>query len=544
MNELRNKNCILFCRVSSREQEETGYSLPAQESYLQSYSNRNRLNVIRVFNISESASGRKARVEFNQMLSYVNKENINVIVCEKVDRLTRNQKDAVTVDEWVKEDSFHEVHFVKNSFILNNESKASDKFVWNIHVSQAQFNIENLSEEVKKGQKEKISEGWYPSQAPVGYRSSLDGKKKTIEPDPETAPLVESVLKEYSSGIHSVMSICRYAEKIGLRNLQGNFIAKTSMHRLLQNPFYYGMFKWNHETYVGNHQPIIDKATFDKIQNNLTRKTPIRYNKINALYRGILYCSDCGRLITWEEHKGHLYGYCKGCNAKKGVKELEVIKPLMKVFRGAKINKKPIAEAVRDGVIAYVMNSDGLVDRNNAQIEKDIEKYTSRLSQLIDDRADGLITPEMYSMKFTEYNDTLTNLRIQLKENTQNGEFLDIEGFKEFFDGSQNLEYYYEHALKEERRKLLKFAFDNISYANDSLNYKFTDAYTLLYKAVEITNSSEIKNPKELQKYISEPDDLVSAKARKEPYDTIRSSWLGDRDSNPNYRIQSAMSYH
>ncbi len=529
MNNIRTKNCILFCRVSSREQEETGYSLPAQESYLQSYANRNRLNVVKVFNISESASGRKARVEFNQMLSYVNKENINVIVCEKVDRLTRNQKDAVTVDEWVKEDSFHEVHFVKNSFILNNESKASDKFVWNIHVSQAQFNIENLSEEVKKGQKEKISEGWYPSQAPVGYKSELDGKKKVIALDPETAPLVESVLNEYASGIHSVMSICRYAKKIGLRNLKGNFIAKTSMHRLLQNPFYYGMFRWNGETYVGNHPPIIDKSTFDKIQKHLVRKTPIRYNKINALYRGILHCKECNRLITWESHKGHLYGYCKGCRGKKGVKEPEVKKPLMRVWHGAKINKKPVAEAVREGVIGYVMNSDGLVDRTNAQIEKDIEKYTSRLSQLIDDRADGLITPEMYSMKFTEYNDTLTNLRIQLKENTQNGEFLDIEGFKGFLDGSQNLEYYYEHAVKEERRKLLKFAFENVAYANNSLDYKFTDAYTLLYKAVEVTNSSEIKNTKELQKYISEPDDLVGVRVKKESYEAIRSSWLSTR---------------
>lgn len=235
---------------------------------------------------------------------------------------------------------------------------------------------------------------------------------------------------------------------------------------------------------------------------------------------------ECGRLITWESHKGHLYGYCKGCRGKKGVKEPEVKEPLMKVFNGAKINKKPVAEAIRDGVIGYVVNSSGLVDKTNAQIEKDIEKYTSRLSQLIDDRADGLITPEMYSMKFTEYNNTLTNLRLQLKENTQNNEFLDVEGFKEFFDGSQNLEYYYEHALKDERRKLLRFAFENIAYANNELDYKFTNAYKLLYKAVEVTNSSEIKNPKELQKYISEPDDLVASKTKNDSYRAIRSSWL------------------
>ena len=543
MINIRDKNCILFCRVSSREQEETGYSLPAQETYLKSYTDRNRLNVKKVFNISESASGRKARVEFNHMLDYVRKQNINVIICEKVDRLTRNQKDAVTIDDWVKEDVFHEVHFVKNTFILNKESKASDKFVWNIHVSQAQFNIENLSEEVKKGQNEKISEGWYPSQAPVGYRSGLDGKKKTIELDPNTAPLMERVLVEYSTGVHSVLSICRFAQKIGLRNLKGNFIAKTSMHRMLQNPFYYGMFTWNKASYVGNHPAIIDKDTFDKIQKYLKRKTPLVYRQLNALYSGILHCNDCGRLITWESHKGHQYGYCKGCRGKRGVKEPEINKPIQKLFGKAKIHKKRVADAVCEGVISYVKNSYGIVGKSNAQIEKDIEKYSSRLSKLYDDRADGLLTPEMYSNKFSEYNNTLTDLRIQLKENSQHKEFFDIEGFKQFFEASQNLELYYEKATKDERRKLLKFAFEDIAYANNGLGYNFSKAYSLLYKAVEITNSSEIKNIKELQEYISEPDELVASKTKNDSFRAIRSFWLGDRDSNPNRRDQNPQSY-
>lgn len=528
------KKCILFCRVSSREQEETGYSLPAQESYLKEYA-FHRFNIVETFSISESASGKKARKEFNQMLSYVKENNINVIVCEKVDRLTRNQKDAVTIDEWVKEDPFHEVHFVKNNFILNRESKASDKFVWNIHVSQAQFNIENLSEEVKKGQREKIAEGWYPSEPPVGYKSenAVGSKKKIIVLNPETAPLVKEVLTEYSTGIHSIQSICRFAEKIGLKNLKGNYIAKTSMHRMLQNTFYYSVFKWNNELHLGKHPPLITKDTFDSIQKHLTRKTPFRYRKHKALYSALLKCIDCNRLITWETHKGHKYGYCKGCKGKKGVKEPHVNKPILKTFDEVKVNDKNVLEAIKHGIIDYVANSSQVVSASKSQLQNDIDKYSKRLSNLYDDRADGLINSETYTEKYNEYNKKLNDLRVQQKEVNTRDEFFDIEGFKQFLDASQRYDDYYEEADDEEKRKLLKFAFNKLAYSNDNIEYDFTKAFSLLYKAVKTTNSSEIKNTDELKKCISEPDENVVVRMNNDAYKAIRSSWLGQRDSNP-----------
>ena len=58
---------------------------------------------------------------------------------------------------------------------------------------------------------------------------------------------------------------------------------------------------------------------------------------------------------------------------------------------------------------------------------------------------------------------------------------------------------YYENAFDYEKRKLLKFAFEeNVSYANDEIEYNFSKAYSLLYKAVDITNSSEIQKTSDL----------------------------------------------
>jgi len=77
---------VLLCRVSSREQEETGYSLPAQEKLLKGYAEKLVFGVTKIFSISESASGRKQREIFSSMTEYVKKNNIKIIICEKVDR--------------------------------------------------------------------------------------------------------------------------------------------------------------------------------------------------------------------------------------------------------------------------------------------------------------------------------------------------------------------------------------------------------------------------------------------------------------------------
>lgn len=95
-----NNNAVIYCRVSSKEQEETGYSLPAQERLLSEYAQRKDLKILRVFSVAESASGAKQRKIFSEMITYLDKNRIPNLLCEKVDRLSRNLKEAVVVNDW------------------------------------------------------------------------------------------------------------------------------------------------------------------------------------------------------------------------------------------------------------------------------------------------------------------------------------------------------------------------------------------------------------------------------------------------------------
>ena len=69
---------LIYARVSSKEQEDSGYSLPAQEKLLQEYAQKHGFDVVKIFAVSESASGQKQREVFTTMLNLTSKNKINI----------------------------------------------------------------------------------------------------------------------------------------------------------------------------------------------------------------------------------------------------------------------------------------------------------------------------------------------------------------------------------------------------------------------------------------------------------------------------------
>ena len=168
MNSIKTK-AVIYCRVSSKEQEETGYSLPSQEKLLKDYAERKGFAVAKTFAIAESANGAKQRKVFDEMIKFAEKNKVTNVLCEKVDRLTRNLKDAVAVNDWIEENPERQIHFVKTNLVIHKGAKSDEKFRWDIEIVLAKKYIANLSEEIRKGQKEKIAQGWLPTKPPLEF---------------------------------------------------------------------------------------------------------------------------------------------------------------------------------------------------------------------------------------------------------------------------------------------------------------------------------------------------------------------------------------
>ena len=315
---------VLFCRVSSKDQEDGGYSLPAQEKLLKEYAEGKGFKVIKVFAISESASGTKQREVFTEMLTYLKKYGINVLLVEKVDRLTRSLRSAVDINEWINTDPERQVHFVKEGVILNKDSRSNEKFIWNIKVSVAQYYTDNLSEEVRKGQGEKLAQGWPPFQARFGYSANGEKKHKVWVINEIEAYWVKRMFNLVASGEYSLKRLETLFYNEGLRTRSGQRVGKSNINRYLTDEVYTGRIPWCGKVYDGNQEPLVSRDLFNKVQAQLRRKDASKYRKHDYLFRGTSYCGGCGKIVTWEIRKGNIYEYCKRygtCSERKGARE-------------------------------------------------------------------------------------------------------------------------------------------------------------------------------------------------------------------------------
>ncbi len=106
---------------------------------------------------------------FGEMVAFLREKSSScrILLVEKTDRLYRNIKDWVTIDELGIE-----VHFVKENVVLSEDSRSSEKFMHGIKVLMAKNYIDNLGEEVRKGMIEKARQGHWPTVAPVGYKTT------------------------------------------------------------------------------------------------------------------------------------------------------------------------------------------------------------------------------------------------------------------------------------------------------------------------------------------------------------------------------------
>jgi site-specific DNA recombinase len=185
------QQAVIYTRVSSKDQERGGFSIPAQEKLLRQYAREHGLSVAAEFSDIETA-GRTGRTEFEAMVRHLKEHSFcKSILVEKTNRLYRNLKDWVTLD-----DLNVQVHLVKEGAILCEDSVSSEKFVHGIKVLMAKNYIDNLSEEVRKGMLEKAQQGQWPARAPLGYCNVTGPNgKRVIEPDPEQAPLITKLFE-------------------------------------------------------------------------------------------------------------------------------------------------------------------------------------------------------------------------------------------------------------------------------------------------------------------------------------------------------------
>lgn len=295
---------VLYARKSTESDDRQALSIDAQVAELSDYALKHGLAIRQVYTESKSAK-RSGRPIFAEMLKQLRREKGLGVLCWKLDRLTRNLADGALISEAMEDGVISEIRTMTQVYRNNS----TDKFMTHLDFIMAKKYIDDLSENVRRGQRAKVQLGWRPGGVPLGYLNDPVNPKgqKTISLDPERAPLVRRMWDLMLSGRYSVMEILRTAnDKWGLRtrtsrHTAGGPLSRAAIYRMFTDPFYCGLFLYSGELHQGRHPALVSAEEFDIVQGLLGRKGKPRPKTHTFDFRGLLTCGQCGASVTAEE---------------------------------------------------------------------------------------------------------------------------------------------------------------------------------------------------------------------------------------------------
>src|SRR3989339_2127825 len=304
------KKFFIYTRKSTDDKDRQVRSISDQLAELKELAVKEQIEVVDIF-VEKQTAKIPGRPVFNEMLLRMEAGEANGILAWHPDRLARNSVDGGKIIYFVDTEVIKDLKFSTFWF----DPTPQGKFMLSIAFSQSKYYVDNLSENIKRGQRNKVKEGIWPQKAPLGYLN--DKEKKIICIDKEKAPFIKKAFETYASGNHTLENLRKVINGLGLKSRAGGLLSVSNYQYFLQNPIYCGVIRYNNELYSGKHEPIISKKLFDETQEVMTRKSkPQKSDKMKFfLYRGFFKCGECGFTITADRTikksgKQYVYYYC------------------------------------------------------------------------------------------------------------------------------------------------------------------------------------------------------------------------------------------
>jgi site-specific DNA recombinase len=513
------KQAVIYARVSSKEQEKEGFSIPAQLKLLKEYAATNGFAVAQEYTDVETAK-QTGRAAFGEMVAYLRAHpSVRVMLVEKTDRLYRNLKDWVTVDELDLE-----MHFPKEGVVLSRESRSSEKFMHGIKVLMAKNYIDNLSEEARKGMQEKAEQGIWPTKTPLGYRNVTgpDGKK-VIETDPEVAPLITKLFEWYATGQHSLQTAAAKARAAGLAHRKsGARVPVSTIHTILRNRLYSGWFEWNGKLYHGKHNALVSVELWERVQGVLDGRHASKNRRMTHefAFSGLIACAKCGCSVVGEIKKQqyvyyHCTGYADKCRGepsacrRKYVRE-EVLERQFTTLLGQLRFDDEVLEWVREALHASRADERREHEEAIKRLRAAYDRLQARIDAMYIDKLDGRIGGDFFDRMAGQWREEQSHCLEQIERHQEAEQSYMNEGVQ-LLELAQNAEALFERQPAREKRRLLNFVLSNCTWDDGEVIAAFRQPFDLLTQT-------------------------TAAAARQEAVghgiSTKSEIWLGDLDSN------------
>ena len=344
---------VLYSRKSTESEERQILSIDSQIKEMLSLAERENLEIIDIRRESHSAKESGQRPVFKEILEDIRIGRYNGVLTWAPDRLSRNAGDLGSLVDLMDQRKLIHIQTYGQTF----SNSPNEKFLLMILCSQAKLENDNKSINVKRGLRARVEMGLWPAPAPTGYLNEkrID-RKGYVMIDPERGPVMKQMFEKVAYEKWSGRKVYHWLKfEMNLRSATSNKpLTLSNIYRLLQTPFFYGVFEYpmgSGKWYQGKHIPLITREVFEKAREQLKR-SEIKYPDKQFAFSRIMTCGRCESGVTAEDKYKKLAGggvahyVYYGCNrsrnlqCKEGyIREEEVIRQLVSVIEELEMNE-------------------------------------------------------------------------------------------------------------------------------------------------------------------------------------------------------------
>jgi len=325
-------SCAAYIRVSTEDQANKEYSsLEVQREACEAYVGLHRDESWRLLPDEYSdggfSGGNTSRPALQRLITDIDAGEIDCVVVQRFDRLSRSMLDFLQLLDFFKK---HGVSFVSVSQRFDTSTPIGEMTL-NILLSFAQFERQIIGERTRDKIRAARRKGkWTGGMPPLGYDAAPEGGR--LEVNRDEAAQVQTIFEMYAES----PSLVKVAEELNRRgwrrkswvtkdgrHRQGKEWNRVSLRQLLTDPISIGLQKLGEETFLGDHEAIVPKQVFDKVQKmmaeNRSNGGAAARNRHGALLRGFLRCATCDSAMVFAPtRKGNrVYRYYRCSRAMK-----------------------------------------------------------------------------------------------------------------------------------------------------------------------------------------------------------------------------------
>lgn len=281
-----------YARVSTMEQAENGNSIIEQQERMQKYCDAYGWKVYDMYVDAGFSGSNTNRPALRRLIKDVESHKVDKVLVYKLDRLSRSQKDTLTLIDDVFLSNGCEFLSMSENF---DTSSPFGRAMIGILAVFAQLEREQIKERMAMGREARAKQGLYIGSRfiPIGY----DYKDGQLVPNEFEKVQIQKIFNDYANGLSPQM-ICEDLNQSGFSHKYGKWLTPT-VAEVLSSKVLAGYVSYAGKWHKGQHEPIIDHDLWERVERMREQRHSKFYQnrkkgRVDSFLGGLLCCAQCG----------------------------------------------------------------------------------------------------------------------------------------------------------------------------------------------------------------------------------------------------------